>query len=331
MYRPKPGPNEPFFCFVDLPWYARTVKAPKPTLCPVCGVSVESKEALACVACSSPHHKECWDYTGGCSLFGCGSQKSQEFSAVQSKLRGKEMTITEKTQPPIQWKAKLLGLQRRLDARSKDLPRTMLAGFLGAGFSVSSYLLLLETTQGQVRLFFAIFLTGMVYGVSSPFLAPSQLRNPLGAALFSLGSFVFYYWIGDFLRSLGLTSMSLIVPLFFLAFLFASSAAEFLAGARSRLGQLLGRGALPARLALSWFFSVSLMVLTLFCERGGSFPSAEILEEIALWGLLAIGTVGPAMEQGKRGYLESLPGDTRSEAELPAALREETRPSFPAS
>ena len=43
--------------------------------CPVCGCQVEKSDAsLCCPRCSTPHHRECWDYTGGCAIFGCSKR-----------------------------------------------------------------------------------------------------------------------------------------------------------------------------------------------------------------------------------------------------------------
>jgi len=38
--------------------------------CPVCATAVEHDEVV-CPRCQTPHHRECWEYTGGCAIFGC--------------------------------------------------------------------------------------------------------------------------------------------------------------------------------------------------------------------------------------------------------------------
>lgn len=40
-------------------------------ICPVCGVAI-SQNAFVCNICGTPHHKECWDYSNQCSIYGCG-------------------------------------------------------------------------------------------------------------------------------------------------------------------------------------------------------------------------------------------------------------------
>jgi hypothetical protein len=42
--------------------------------CPVCGVRAEP--AVACGACHTPHHADCWTYLGRCGIFGCAGRPS---------------------------------------------------------------------------------------------------------------------------------------------------------------------------------------------------------------------------------------------------------------
>ena len=39
-------------------------------ICPVCGQAVDNNPRL-CQRCETPHHQDCWEYTGGCAIFGC--------------------------------------------------------------------------------------------------------------------------------------------------------------------------------------------------------------------------------------------------------------------
>lgn len=40
--------------------------------CPVCGTAVES--GTKCPLCATPHHDDCWKYSGGCAIFGCAGR-----------------------------------------------------------------------------------------------------------------------------------------------------------------------------------------------------------------------------------------------------------------
>lgn len=44
-------------------------------VCQVCGDPVLD-EGLACAACGTPHHEDCWAYAGGCTTFGCAGAAS---------------------------------------------------------------------------------------------------------------------------------------------------------------------------------------------------------------------------------------------------------------
>jgi len=39
--------------------------------CPVCANPLGA-EARGCPRCATPHHSDCWDYFGGCAVYGCG-------------------------------------------------------------------------------------------------------------------------------------------------------------------------------------------------------------------------------------------------------------------
>jgi hypothetical protein len=42
-------------------------------ICRVCGVALAGA-TVSCGKCSTPHHRECWDYNGGCSVYACGGR-----------------------------------------------------------------------------------------------------------------------------------------------------------------------------------------------------------------------------------------------------------------
>lgn len=44
--------------------------------CRVCGEVVMAR-AVGCVACETVHHQECWDYSGTCATYACGSDQAR--------------------------------------------------------------------------------------------------------------------------------------------------------------------------------------------------------------------------------------------------------------
>ena len=42
-------------------------------LCCVCCEQL-SQDVVFCVRCKTPHHRDCWEYSGGCSTYGCGGR-----------------------------------------------------------------------------------------------------------------------------------------------------------------------------------------------------------------------------------------------------------------
>ena len=80
--RPKPAPPAPRVA--PRPRVAVTESTPaaqyvgpgylacvaKGSRCLVCESSLEL-DAVACPACATLHHQDCWNYVGGCSTYGC--------------------------------------------------------------------------------------------------------------------------------------------------------------------------------------------------------------------------------------------------------------------
>lgn len=40
-------------------------------ICKVCGEEIAGQEMVYCGRCKTPHHAECWQYAGACSVYGC--------------------------------------------------------------------------------------------------------------------------------------------------------------------------------------------------------------------------------------------------------------------
>ena len=45
--------------------------------CQVCGEGIAQPE-IQCTRCRTPHHRECWQYFGGCSVYGCRGQEFEQ-------------------------------------------------------------------------------------------------------------------------------------------------------------------------------------------------------------------------------------------------------------
>ena len=50
----------------------------KDVVCQVCGESLaDGRPVVRCTQCQTAHHKDCWDYMGSCSTFGCPGTKGR--------------------------------------------------------------------------------------------------------------------------------------------------------------------------------------------------------------------------------------------------------------
>jgi hypothetical protein len=46
-----------------------------PPVCKVCGEPIVTP-AVYCATCRTPHHRDCWEFVGACSIYGCHSKQS---------------------------------------------------------------------------------------------------------------------------------------------------------------------------------------------------------------------------------------------------------------
>ncbi len=45
-----------------------------PPICKVCGEAITVGAVIVCAACNTPHHRDCWEYVGSCSIYGCNGK-----------------------------------------------------------------------------------------------------------------------------------------------------------------------------------------------------------------------------------------------------------------
>ena len=60
---------------VDDPNLAEELEGPP--ICKVCLESIEGGPIVVCSSCRTPHHRECWEYVGSCSIYGCGCKMGE--------------------------------------------------------------------------------------------------------------------------------------------------------------------------------------------------------------------------------------------------------------
>ncbi len=45
-----------------------------PPVCQVCGEPIDESQMISCAVCNTPHHRDCWEYVGACSIYGCNGK-----------------------------------------------------------------------------------------------------------------------------------------------------------------------------------------------------------------------------------------------------------------
>ncbi len=54
---------------------------PDSPICQVCGEEIAGPEVM-CAGCQTPHHRDCWHYYGGCSVYGCRGKEHAPYGTV---------------------------------------------------------------------------------------------------------------------------------------------------------------------------------------------------------------------------------------------------------
>jgi hypothetical protein len=66
--------------------------------CGVCGDRLAS-EIVVCKRCNTPHHRECWQYGGGCATYGCGGRDCVAPAPAQQTNSHTAAASTEAARP----------------------------------------------------------------------------------------------------------------------------------------------------------------------------------------------------------------------------------------
>lgn len=279
----------------------------EPVTCGVCGDEVAEVDGVSCERCSSPHHPDCWTFNQGCSVFGCGGRSHVPFASRADELRSQGITLTEATRAPAwsPWQA-IEGLQRRFWSRLPFLKRTVPAGVMGAVVAVVVSLIFRADPVRKGEIVFAMILAGGVYGMVAPFLASWMLRAPGRLAAASFGLSMACFAIIDGFRLRDEASIPFFVLVFAAALTFAACVSETFAGYRTRLGQALGTWGGVARGIIAWV-AVGFTILMIASLEDGRIRINEELLTIAMsMGLMGGAVAVPAMEQGKKAFLEAV-------------------------
>jgi hypothetical protein len=54
-----------------------------PPVCKVCGEAIVTP-AVVCATCRTPHHRDCWEFVGSCSIYGCNGKKCVPTESLSS-------------------------------------------------------------------------------------------------------------------------------------------------------------------------------------------------------------------------------------------------------
>lgn len=273
--------------------------------CPVCGDPVDPAGDLGCRLCGSPHHLDCWRFSGGCSRFGCGGEQALPLAEVlAAEGGGGALVIDETTALESPARPFLPSLWRRMKGPARALPWTVGLGALGAAAALAA-ITVVDRPPREPMIWMAMLGSGVFHGLLAPYLAPLQHRRPWVMGLAGAVAFAFHFsWlVGTSVRHLPeIAKALLLVSCLVSATIGSTSLAEGVLGPRSRLGQALGRASLPARLLGTWVAAVALWLLLVWWQVPYSRLDLGDLFKAGQLALFAALPAFPALERGKAEF-----------------------------
>jgi TM2 domain-containing membrane protein YozV len=69
-------------------------------ICPYCRTPVDQNEAILCPGCATPHHADCFEENGGCTIFGCSAAPPAEPKLSIDAAEVLRATQTPSAAPP---------------------------------------------------------------------------------------------------------------------------------------------------------------------------------------------------------------------------------------
>lgn len=282
--------------------------------CQVCGE--EARDAVACALCLTPHHPDCFEYTGRCSVYGCGGISTRALPGPEAAT-GAPLVLDEDTagiSPVSLW---LAGLPRYVARQGRDLPRTLRHGLTGGLAACAFWMVLLVYFRGLHRMSLARFGKalmevgpmlvgcGLLQGFVAPFVAPLQHRYPRETTWGSLLVATLALTLGDMSRGPRTPYLMMVGALSgAFAILYATTFAEWLAGPFTPMGRRLGARGWWARVGLTGvaFFLGAVMLAT---------PQGIPVLGDAFWmtvtfAVIAMVAAAPPMEVGREEYRKKL-------------------------
>lgn len=278
--------------------------------CSLCSAALSAAKGVACDVCRAPHHPDCFDYMGVCSVYGCGGLETIPLSQVRYEDDALVLSESTVARLPVPRPSLPTALKRRLGAHAHALPRTVGMGTLGIAGG-----LLLLTGAGWLKAslvgYGAFVGAGALFGVLSAYLGPIQHRYPGYVAVASACAVGGLFFLLKVLAMpLLLTEMTTAATMV-ATMVMATSLADRYLGPRSHFGPKLGRANGVARLLATWIGCMLPAIIFAWILAPGLLHAPAFLQFLGVSAGVLTAASWPALEQGKAAYLARLPPGRR--------------------
>lgn len=263
-------------------------------ICDICGCDIERDEAVACTACGTPSHEDCWCYNGRCGIYGCGGSECGPYEPTEAAPL---VTIDETTRPPLRIEPAVEALLRRLPGWSRRLAVPLAFGVATPLAALGVGVALLGTFP-PLKLISVLIASGIAMSLLAALTGRRVRRSPLTMAfVFAAVGFVSLVVLAITFRNRWLGACMAFV---FVA-LTGSAVAERVCGWLRGRGRVLGAA---ARSVVTGLFIVA-SILTMGMMLGKTITTGVLLR-VFIYSLFGVAAAAPAMESAKSALVHRL-------------------------
>lgn len=248
--------------------------------CRICGCEVGDEGVVACGRCGVPFHRDCWEFAGGCGIYGCGGKETGPWEIASPGSDA--LVIEEGTAPAFRVAPLVESLVRRLPRALRGVVPPTLFGGAVAGLAIGLGTLLLGRAPSHADVA-GLLIAAVGAALATSWAAGLLRRRPLAVGLPALAAATTSFYVGfgtvDPVRFPAVVAGLLTAVIVFAAF------GDAVAG-RGRQGRwgglrVLVSGLVTVLLTFLWFLLIE-----------GSYAGAAVLEPVRLLEILTVALTG---------------------------------------
>lgn len=291
-------------------------------ICRICGCDVTGEGGVACGSCAAPFHRDCWEWNGGCGIYGCGGREEKAWEGAPPE--GGALEIREETKPPFRLAPLVEGLVRRLPGWGRAVVPSLVVG-LAVGLLIAVFLCMDAWNLPRWEALWKVMGLVLLSSVTVSGLSELTRRRPwlvVGGGLAAQAGGLLALWLGVFQN---LPESPTFVAIVLGLVVAAAGVSELLVGSHPRLrrggtwrGAVLRGGATWATLYVL-MLGLGLGVDWSFSLDWASWRPWRFLSDVAghcvIFSMVGLVAMAPSLALASSPLMHRLKAEARREAD----------------